>query len=262
MKADAKSEDPLADGRMTLWEHLAELRSRLIKVCIAVLIGAVLAWAFYDVIFNFLLIPYKQIDPTASLYATSPLTGFALRIKVSAYGGIVLAMPVILWQLWRFVTPGLYPHEKRYAIPFVASSLFLFLFGAAIAYWTLNPALQFLQGVGGEELKSIYSPDEYFTLILYMMLAFGAGFEFPVLLVALQIAGVLTPRKLLSWWRQAVVIITIVAAVITPSGDPISMLALAIPMILFYMIAIGLGFLLARRKRKKAAKEAEGAELT
>jgi sec-independent protein translocase protein TatC len=245
-------DDALAGGRMTIWEHLAELRSRIIKVAIAIAVGSVVAWILYDAILGFLIVPYKALNPDAALYATSPLTGFALRLKVSAYGGVVLAMPVILWQLWRFVTPGLYPHERRYAVPFVASSLVLFIFGAAIAYLTLNPALQFLISVGGSDLRQIYSPDEYFTLILYMMLAFGAGFEFPVLLVALQMVHVLTPRQLLGWWRYAVVVIAIVAAVITPSADPISMMALAVPMFLFYFAAIGIGWLLVGRKRKTA----------
>jgi sec-independent protein translocase protein TatC len=143
-------------------------------------------------------------------------------------------------------------------VPFVVSACFLFVFGAAIAYFTLNPALQFLQGMGGGQVESQYTIDNYVTLIAYMMLAFGIGFEFPVLLVALQIAGVLTPRKLLGWWRQALVVIAVVAAVITPSGDPISLLALAVPMYLFYLISIVIGLVLSRRKRKKGGRAGAG----
>ncbi len=165
-------------------------------------------------------------------------------------------MPVLLWQLWRFITPGLYPNEKRYALPFVFSALLLFFFGAAVAYLTLNPALQFLGSVGAGKITPFYTAQSYVKLIVFMMLAFGAGFEFPVLLVALEIAGILTPRQLSGWRRQAIVIITIVAAVITPSGDPISMLALAIPMYLFYEASIVIGWAYNRRKRKRTAKAA------
>jgi sec-independent protein translocase protein TatC len=161
-------------------------------------------------------------------------------------------MPMILYQVWRFVTPGLYPHEKRYALPFILSSMVLFVFGAFLAYITLNPALSFLNSIAGTNIETQYSPDKYVTLILYMMLAFGAAFEFPVLLVALQLIGVLTPRQLLGWWRPALVIIAVVAAVITPSQDPISMMALILPMVLLYFGSIGIGALVAWRKSKKA----------
>ncbi len=247
--------DHLAAGRMTIWEHIGELRTRLIRCVIAVLLGMVLGWIIYPYVLEVLLIPFHELVPGRNLIVTDPLEGFAIRIKVSAYLGFVFAMPVWLWQLWRFVTPGLYPKEKRYAIPFIASSILLFLLGAAIAFYTLNPALQFLISVSGANVDPFYTPDAYITLIMYMMLAFGLGFQFPVLLVALQIAGVLTPRKLAGWWRQALVTIVIVAAVITPSGDPISMMALAIPMFIFYGMSIGIGMVFVRRKRKKAEKE-------
>jgi len=255
----AAEEQPVEHGHMTIWEHLAELRSRIIKVLLAVLIGAVIAWIIYPWVLTFLLHPYREIQPDAQLYATSPLQPFATRLKVSGYLGIALAMPVILWQLWRFVTPGLYPHEKKYALPFTISSLLLFALGAVIAYFTLAPALDFLISIGGSNIQQIYTPDSYLTLIVYMMLAFGAGFEFPVLLVALELVGVLTPKQLLGWWRYAAVVIVVVAAVITPSGDPISLLALAIPMYLFYLASIGIGYVFAWRKRRAERRTAAAA---
>lgn len=242
------------EGRMTLWEHLAELRSRLIKSAIAVAVGAVVGWIIFPWALEFLLEPYKDVNPDAALFVQDPLEPFAVRIKVSAYLGIMFAMPVLLWQIWRFVTPGLYPHEKKYAIPFVVSALVLFVFGATVAYYTLPAALEFLSGIAGDQVEEIYSPQKYLTLIVYMMLAFGAGFEFPVLLVALQLVGVLTPRQLLGWWRWALVVIVVVAAVITPSGDPISLLALSLPMVVLYFVAIGIGALFTRRKRKQREK--------
>lgn len=239
-----------ASGHMTVWEHLAELRSRLVKAAIAVAVGAVIAWMVYPWVIEFLLHPYRLINDDAQLYATSPLEPFSIRIKVSGYLGIVLALPVILWQVWKFIAPGLYSHEKKYAIPFIGSSIVLFLFGASIAYWTLNPALNFLIDIGGTDIQQIYSPESYIMLIVWMMIAFGSGFVIPVILVALELMGVVTPRQLLSWWRTAIVIIAVVAAVITPSGDPISMMALAAPMTILYFGAVGIGALAIRRRGK------------
>jgi sec-independent protein translocase protein TatC len=242
---------------MTLFEHLTELRNRLIKAIIAVTIGGVVAFIAYEWLFDILIAPYEQLcergvgqplDENCRLLVTDPLQGFSVRLKVSTYGGIALAMPVLLWQVWRFVTPGLYPHEKRYAVPFVASAVVLFSLGAGIAYWTLPKALEFLSEIGGENLASAYSPSSYFHLVVYMMLAFGVGFEFPILLIFLQMAGILSTDTLRRYRRYAVVIIAVVVAVATPSGDPISMLALTIPMYLFYEAAIVVGRVLEKRR--------------
>jgi sec-independent protein translocase protein TatC len=251
-ETDTPMTEHLDAGRMTIWEHIAELRSRLIKCAIAVAVGMAFGFWVYPYLTTLLLVPYCDLNPDCSLFVTDPLEGFAIRLKLAAYVGFAVAMPVLLWQIWRFVTPGLYPHEKRYAVPFLISAITLFLFGAAIAFYTLNPALEFLISIAGIDVQPLYSPDSYFTLIAYMMLAFGLGFEFPVLLVALQIAGVLTPRKLLGWWRYATVLIVVFAAVATPSADPVSMMALALPMIAFYAMAIGIGFLIQKAKRTKA----------
>jgi len=239
--------------RMTLVEHLAELRSRLFKVIIAVVVGGVVCWAFYNQILEFLLQPYCEIaGGDCSLYVTDPLEGFAVRLKVAGYGGIALAMPVILWQLWRFITPGLYKHEKRMAVPFVVSAVILFTLGATLAYLTLPKALGFLRDIGGSELTEIYSPAKYITLILYMMLAFGVGFEFPIVLIFAQMAGLVTPEQLASARRWAIVIIFVAVAVLTPSGDPYSQILLSVPMMAFYEASIVVGRLLRRRKNRAA----------
>jgi sec-independent protein translocase protein TatC len=258
-ETDTPMTEHLEAGRMTIWEHIAELRGRLIKCTIAVVLGMAFGFWLYDAwLLDFLQKPLCDLvgPEQCQFVATDPLDPFATRIKISAYVGIVIAMPVLLWQIWRFVTPGLYPHEKRYAVPFVVSALSLFVFGAAIAYYTLNPALQFLITIGGTEVEPFYTPDNYVTLIAYMMLAFGVGFQFPVLLVALQIAGVLTPRKLISWWRYAIVIIVVFAAVATPSADPVSMMALALPMVVFYGLAIAIGYVIQKAKRSRPTESA------
>lgn len=249
------------DARMSLMEHLTELRDRLIKVVIALVVGMVVAFLLYDHIFNFLLQPYEDIAnarPETSLgdgrlLQVDPLEGFGVRMKLALYGGIAIAMPVILWQLWRFVTPGLYDHEKRYAIPFIVSALILFVLGAGLAYYTLPRALEFLIDIGGSDnFVTAFAPGKYFTLITYMMLAFGIGFEFPILLIFLQMAGVIGPQQLRQARRYAIVGICVLVAVITPSGDPISMLMLSVPMVVFYETSILIGRLLQRRKRAAA----------
>jgi len=250
--------DPTASpaGHMTLWEHLAELRTRLFKIAIAVAVGALLGWFLYPYVLAILKHPFNEVQPGQPFIATEPLQAFGLRIKMSAYIGIAVAMPIIVWQVWRFVTPGLYPHEKKYAIPFTVSAVVLFIGGAAVAYYVLNPTLEFLTTIGGSQIEPFYTADSYVTLIVWMMLAFGVGFEFPVLLVALQMIGVLKPRQLIQWWRQAIVVIAVIAAVITPSGDPISMIALAVPMLVLYIFSIGVGAaILAFRKRSKRKAE-------
>lgn len=249
--------------RMTLVEHLAELRSRLIKAIVAVVVGGTICWILYPQILDLLLDPYCRTlgdDGTSSLvregasncalFVTDPLDGLGIRLRIAGYGGIALAMPVILWQLWRFVTPGLYAHERRLAIPFVMSALVLFVLGAGLAYWTLPQALDFLASIGGPDLQEIYSPTKYLNLIVFMMLAFGIGFEFPIVLVFLQMADVLQTDTLRKYRRYAIVGIVIFVAVITPSGDPISLLALSIPMILFYEVSIVYGRVRNRRRAR------------
>jgi sec-independent protein translocase protein TatC len=234
---------------MTLVEHLTELRRRLFISIIAVVIGAVIAFIFYNHILSFLIHPYCSVLPKGkkcTLFIQDPLEGFAARLKVAGYGGLMLALPVVLWQLWRFITPGLHPREKRYAIPFVASSIVLFAMGAALAYITFSKALAFLKSIGGSNFQEIYSPSKYLRLILLMFFAFGISFEFPVVLVALEMAGVLPSRKLRSWRRQAFLIIVIFAAVITPSQDPYTLFAMSIPMYIFYEASILIGRLLKK----------------
>ncbi len=248
------------DTRMSLMEHLTELRDRIVKVVVALLIGMIAAFLLYDQIFAILIAPYEDIaNSTTSLTGgrllqVDPLEGFGIRMKLALYGGIGIAMPVILWQIWQFVTPGLYDHEKRYAIPFLVSALTLFVLGASLAYYTLPRALEFLISIGGSDnFVTAFAPSKYFTLITYMMLAFGIGFEFPILLIFLQMANIIGPAQLRQARRYAIVGICVMVAVITPSGDPISMLMLAGPMVVFYEGSILIGRLLERRRAPATA---------
>jgi sec-independent protein translocase protein TatC len=246
------------DDRMTLTEHLAELRTRIIRALLAVVIGVIVLLALYDQVLDFLRRPYENLcdrkpNLTCELQFIGPLEGFTTRLSICTYGGIIIALPVIMWQVWRFVVPALHAKEKKYAIPFVLSSVLLFLLGAAVAYWTLTPALDFLISWSGSDVKANFQVSKYVNLVGLMVAAFGIAFEFPVLLVFLQLVGVLTPQTLLKGWRYAVMAIFVIAAVITPSGDPYSMLALALPMTLFYLISIVIGLLFQKRKRAAGA---------
>jgi sec-independent protein translocase protein TatC len=243
--------DTSADGAhmMTVWEHLAELRRRLLVMIISVGVGAVVAYIAWPVLIDVITGPFcRQVDD-CQLYATDPLAPFTTRLQVAAYGGIILAMPVLLWQVWRFVTPGLHSHERRYAIPFVAAALTLFAMGATLAFIAVGPALNFLFSVAGDDIAQIPTVDRYLSLVMWMMVAFGVGFEFPVLLVALQLVGILTPGQLASARRYALLGIVVAAAVITPSGDPITLLALSVPMYVLYEVSILIGWIVARRRR-------------
>ncbi len=233
---------------MTLAEHLGELRRRLIVGVVAFVVAACVAAVFYNWELGVLRHPYCQIaaSDACRFYVTGPLDPLALRIKLAAFGGMVLASPVVLWELWRFITPGLRSTEKRYAIPFIIASIVFFVFGCAIVYLVLPHTLAWLINVGGPSLHELLNPNAYFTLVLLLMLVFGLTFEFPVVLVALQLARVVTPATLLRHWRWAVIGITVASAVFTPSSDPFSMCALAVPLIGFYFASIGVGKLFGR----------------
>lgn len=234
--------------RMTLVEHLGELRSRIVKSVLALAVGSVIGFALSNRALSFLVDPYcrAQAGKSCQLVVIDPLEGFSTRIKLAVFIGFVIAAPVILWQIWRFVTPGLHKNEKRYAIPFILSSVVLFLAGAVVAVSTFPKALDFLIAVGGPDLVPLFSPSKYLRLYMLVVLAFGISFEFPILLTFLQLARILKSEQLRKWRRGAIISIVVFAAVITPSQDPVTLLAMAGPMYLFYEISILLGKVLRR----------------
>lgn len=236
------------DGRMTVVEHLAELRYRIIVSIAAVAVGAIVCFIFASPIIGWFLDFYKEAtdgERDAFIF-TGPVDAFATRLKVATYGGIVLAAPVWIWQLWRFVTPGLHPREKRYAVPFLIASLVLFALGGLLALMTLEPALNFLLGAGGENLEPLLTADKFLSLVTLMIVAFGIAFEFPVVLTFLLIARVITTAQLRRWRRWAIVLIFAFVALITPSQDPYSLFLLAIPLVVFYEACIIIGKVMKR----------------
>lgn len=234
---------------MTVVEHLVELRRRLIISLVAIAVGGVVAFVLYGRILRFLQQPYCDVvgpGESCRFLATSVLDPFAIRLQIATYGGAILAAPMVFWQVWRFIAPGLTRKERRYAIPFTVSSIVLFALGGLIAYLTFPKALDFLVHIGGSSLDVRPTPTKYLQLVLLMILAFGLSFEFPVFLVFLQLAGVVSNERLRKWRRPAAVGIVTFAAVITPSQDPYTLFAMAGPMYVFYEVSILIGRLAQR----------------
>jgi sec-independent protein translocase protein TatC len=243
-------------GTMTLFQHLDELRQRIIVSMVAIAVGAVVGWFLYNPVIDLLLNPYcdyyETLDPalrttdSCALFFVGPLDAMVVKLKVVIFIGIMVALPVLLWQFWGFVVPGLTARERRMSVPFVASSVVLFALGAAFAYWTLPRGLNFLLGFAGSEFVPILTGDRFITFVILVAFAFGLSFEFPIVLIFLELVGVLSSEKLRKWRRYSILGIAIFAAIITPSSDPYTMLALALPMYLFYEAAIIIGRLMKR----------------
>jgi sec-independent protein translocase protein TatC len=255
-------------GAMTLMEHLEELRDRLIVTLVALALGSIPAWFLYEPVKDALSDPYcdfvarnPQFNPLSDdrcgLFFSGPVDPFTVKIKIVLYLGLAIALPIVLYEIWAFIMPGLTRREKAYAIPFIASSIVLFAAGGAFAYLALPRGLEFLLGFAGEGTFALLHFDQYLGFVVLVILAFGVSFLLPVLLVFLELVGVLTPERLGAWRRYAIVLIAVFAAVITPTGDPVTLLMLAVPMYVFYEAAIIIGRV--TRRRRAAGKGAEEA---
>src|SRR5919202_7116562 len=251
-------------GRMPLREHLRELRSRLFKAGAAVVLAAVAGWFLYPHVYEVLQQPILQIraerlrqNPTdvVTLSFDQVATSFNLQLRMSVYIGIVLSSPVWLYQLWAFIVPGLTKREKRYSMSFVAAAVPLFLAGIALAWRVLPNAVKFLTAFTPEGTANIINASDYFTFVLQIILAFGIAFVIPLLLVALNFAGVLSAIAMAKAWRVAVFLCFLFAAIASPTPDAGSMLALAFPMVGLYLLAVGIAWLNDRRKARRAAEE-------
>lgn len=250
---------------MPLTEHLRELRNRLVKSGIAIGMGMVVGWIYYPQIFAWISAPFASIIAEAKANGqqiTLALTGvadpFVLQIQLSAVTGVVLAAPIWLYQLWRFITPGLHGHERRWAIGFAAAATPLFGAGVALAYIVLPYGLQVLFGFTPDGVQNIVSVDKYLSFFIRTILIFGVGFLVPLLLVVLNFASVLSGRRLVGWWRWIILIVLIFAAVATPTGDPINLMLLAVPILFLVAIAVGVCLLNDRRRARK--RRADGVD--
>lgn len=258
--AERMSDNP-DDHSMTLWEHLGELRSRLVKMLLAFLIGAGLAWFYREQILLWLTQPFVAAwaqsvhSGEASLNFPSPHALFFAYVRLSATCGLVVALPAILYQIWAFVAPGLYSKEKRFAFPFVLCSCLLFGLGGWFGWrFALTVAFRYLLGFSGSvgelEVKPTVMVHEYVEFVTDMLLAFGFAAELPVVVFFLSIAGIITHKHLIRFFRYFIVLAFVIAAVLTPP-DPISQLMLAIPLCLLYGFSIGVAFVFSRPKARK-----------
>lgn len=224
--------------------HLEELRSRLVKASIAILIGSIVAWIVRGPMFEFLVAPYERSASRLGFDATDlnvfgVTEGFSIAMRLALFGGVLLASPVLFYQAWAFVNPALTKRERRWAIPVVFSLVVLFLLGVGFAYWSMERALEFLLGIQ-PGVETLISVDNYFRFTMRFLLVFGVAFQFPVFLFAAAAAGLVTSRQLGANRRWAVLIIVVVGAVVTPTGDPLTLMLLSVPLYLFYEATIWL----------------------
>lgn len=248
-----------APGEMSLFEHLAELRARVLKIVIALTLGAALGFALFEPLLAFLTGPYCDLprafrpDGDCVLVANRPLEPFSVRMKVSLLFGAFVGGPIIFYQLYRFIAPGLTSREKRYAVPFVLGSQLLFAAGIGFAFLILPRGLAILIDFGGGGIAPLLRADDYISFLTLTALAFGVVFELPLVLVLLSLLGMVSAAGLRRFRPYALVLNTVLAALITPTTDAVTLLFMAGPMALFYEASILAAWLIERSRRKRAA---------
>jgi sec-independent protein translocase protein TatC len=237
-------------GQMPFLEHLEELRDRIIKSLIAVGVSFVVCWYYSAQLFEFVARPITRIAGV-SLVINDPTEAFTVYLKLSFVAALYVAAPFVLWQVWRFIAPGLYKHERRYAGPFIVSTSAFFLAGGVFGYLVAFPAaLQFLMELAKEgHLVAVISAEKYFDLFSTVMIIFGIVFEIPPVVFILSRIGLISGPFLLRNTRWAIMIATIVSAVVTPTTDAFNMMLVAIPMILLYLIGVAVAFVFGRQRR-------------
>jgi sec-independent protein translocase protein TatC len=253
------------DKKLPLTDHLAELRTRLIRAFLAWAAGTVLAWTWKEEIFALLLAPAVQaLGPEGGqLQAIAPTEIFFTYLECALLAGFLLALPVILWQVWAFVAPGLYPSERNMVLPFVLITTVLFVGGAAFGHTAVFPLMfKFFTTFDSAFVQSAWSMGEVFSLTTHMFLAFGVAFELPVVVFFLALAGIVDAPRLLKGTPYAVLVIFIVAAILTPTPDWVSQLLLGVPMVGLYLLGVGVAYLFTGSRKTATAAKPEGSSLT
>ncbi len=247
---------------MALADHLRELRARLLRIAVFLVVGITVAWFFYDQLFALIYDPYKHAQQSLEgkgVESTPVLTGVAnpllLQLKLCALAAVVLGSPFWLYQIWAFIVPGLHAHEKRWTRVFATVAGPLFIAGVAVGYYVLPKGIEVLIGFTPESIQNLVEFGDYFRFLTRMLLVFGIAFEIPLFVVMLSLAGVVSGKALGSYRPWIVVGTFVFAAVATPSTDPFSMLMLAVPMTILFLISEGIARIIDRRRRKRAAEE-------
>jgi len=258
------------DARMPLMEHIRELRNRIIKIALAVIVGMVVGWLVYPHVWHFVEAPYCRADfathlpgeangpDSCHLYVTGIFDAFFLRLKLSFIVGVILSSPVWLYQFWAFIAPGLYTRERRWAYYFVGAAVPLFALGAVFAYFAMTRGLEFLLGLVPGNVTPLITITTYLSYALAMLLIFGLAFELPLVLILLNLAGVLTHARFRKWRRVIIFAVFAFAAVATPSPDPLTMLLLAIPCVVLVEIAEVFTWLNDRRRARLPQEDFAG----
>jgi sec-independent protein translocase protein TatC len=244
-----------ADGSMTLIEHIRELRNRLFKASLGILLGFLVGFAIRGQVRGLLSEPYcslpASIDPETGkceFIQLGPADVFLLDLKIALWVGLVVAAPIWLYQLWAFIAPGLHRHERRYAYVFVAIAAPLFAAGAVLAYFVIHKGLEFLLDFSGDDINTTLDITRYISFATNLILIFGVAFEFPLIILMLNFVGLVSARRLLGWWRVLVFVFFLFSAVVTPTPDPFGMTALAACLTLLYFAAVAVAFLNDRRR--------------
>lgn len=237
--------------RMSFLEHLEDLRKRILYSLLAMVVAFGVCWNFARDIYNWVQAPILQyLPPGGALAYTRVTSPFFLYMKVAFFAGLFLASPFILWQLWLFISPGLYRRERRFAAPFIIFSTLFFVAGGYFGYRTILPmAAKFFVEMG-EGFQQVITVDDYFSFASKLILGMGIVFETPILILFLSLIGIVTPAFLIQKFKYAVVFSFIIAAVITPTPDMVTQAALAIPMILLYVLGIGIAYAFGRKHRE------------
>jgi sec-independent protein translocase protein TatC len=251
---DANGE--MAGARMSFLEHLEELRKRLIVAASALGVGFLLSFLFIDRIYAFVMRPLAMMLPPGNkMQYTEPTEAFVLYLKIAFLSGIVLAAPVILWQLWLFVAPGLYAKEKKFAVPFIVMGSVFFVLGAAFSHYMLFPwTWRFLASFSSEWVAFQPKIDATFSLYAKMLIGMGIIFQLPTLVFLLSKMGVVTARFLLRNFKYAFLLIFILAAVITPTGDPLTQTLFAAPMVALYLVSILIAWIFGKKPAKRESR--------
>lgn len=242
-----------SDGSMTLIEHIRELRNRLFKASVALLVGLVIGYLLADFVFGILKQPYCAQFPEircedVKFLQLGAADGFLLKLKLSLWIGLIVASPVWLYQLWAFIAPGLHRHERKYAYFFVALAAPLFAAGAVLAYFVVSKGLHFLLQSGVTGVETQLEVTRYISFVTNMLLIFGVAFEFPLIVLMLNFVGVASAKRLLGWWRVAVFVFFLFSAVVTPTPDPFGMTALGACLSALYFGAVAIAFVNDRRR--------------